>query len=153
MGDTLWIEVRETRTDPGPGDDNSTTLRLMSRLDNLCKRLQVAKLSDFFDNNHAAAEYLELIRQDAEEGQILESEIPAAETTEFEPQWFNPGPALKAVQALVAHLERCPEDLGLRSDASRAHWPEQLMDELRGLASALTEAVTHGQLFRFYIVP
>ena len=152
MGDTLHIEVHETRTDPGPGDDNSTTLRLMGWLDSLSERLGVAKLSAFYDNNRALADGLEWMRQDVEEGLIAESEMPAIDPAWLEPQWFDSGPALAAVQALVTHLERCPDDLGFRPDASTAHWPEQLMDELRGLASALSEAVRCEQPFRFYTV-
>ncbi len=152
MGDTLWIEVRETRTNPGPGDDNSITLRLLGRLDTLCERLRVAKLSDFYDDSSAAAEYLDWMQQDAESGLISESEVPNLDPADLEPRWFDPGPALAAVRALVAHLEQRPDDLGFRPDASRAHWPEQLMDELRGLVAALTEAVACGQPFRFYVV-
>ena len=111
MGDTLWIEVRNTRTDPGPGDDNSITPRLMGPLNDLCKRLRVAKLDDFYDDSSAAAECLGWMQQDAEDGLIPESEVPVLDPAELEPRWFDPGPALAAVQALVAHLERHPDDL------------------------------------------
>jgi hypothetical protein len=152
MGDTLHIEVRGTQTSPGPGDDHSIMLRLQGRLDGLCERLRVAKLSDFIDGSQMAAECLEWMRQDAEEGLIWEDELPEPDPAEFEPRWFDAGPALAAVRALVAHLELCPGDLGFRPDPSTAHWPEQLMEELRGCESALAVAVACGQPFRFLLV-
>jgi hypothetical protein len=152
MGDTLHIELRDTRTSPGPGDDNSIMLALQSRLDALCTRLGVAKLSAFVDGSLMAAEYLEWMRQDAEEGLISVDELPDPDPAVLEPQWFDAGPALAAVRALVAHLEQRPEDLGFRPDPSRAHWPGQLMDELRGCESALGVAVAKGQPFRFVLV-
>jgi hypothetical protein len=152
MGDTLWVEVRDTRTSPGPGDDNSIMLQLQRRLDRLCEHLQVAKLSDFYDSSELAAQCLEWMRQDAETGLLPGRAVPAPDPSVLEPRWFDPGPALAAVRALIAHLEQHPDDLGFRPDASRAHWPDRLMEELRGCASALTEAVARGQPFRFLLV-
>jgi hypothetical protein len=152
MGDTLWIEVKDTRTDPGPGDDNSILLRLQGRLDKLCARLGVAKLSDFVDDSKMAAEYMEWFRQGAEERDLPNVALPETDPAVLEPQWFDPGPALAAVQALVGHLERHPDDLGFHPDASRAHWPELLMEELRGCEAALAEGVARGQPFHFVLV-
>jgi hypothetical protein len=153
MGDTLWVEVRDTPTDPGPGDDNSIMLRLRGRLDRLCEQLRVAKLSDFYDSSKMAAESQEWLRQAAEDGVTWAAELPALDPEQLEPRWFDPGPALAAVRALVAHLEQHPDDLRFRPDASRVHWPEMLLEELRGCESALTEAVARGQPFRFVLVP
>jgi hypothetical protein len=152
MGDTLWIEVRDTRTSPGPGDDNSIMLKLQGRLDRLCERLGVSKLSEFVDDSQAAAECLKWLRQDAESGLLPGVNLTEPDPATFEPRWFDPGPALTAVRALLAHLERSFGDLGFRPNPSRAHWPELLMDELRGCESALAEAVAHGQQFRFLLV-
>jgi hypothetical protein len=152
MGDTLHIVVRDTRTCPGPGDDNSIMLALQSWLDALCTRLGVAKLSDFVDDSGIAAELMEWMREDTGEGLTSEDELPDPEPAVFEPRWFDAGPALAAVRALVAHLEERPEDLGFRPDPSRAHWPGQLMEELRGCESALGVAVATGQPFRFLLV-
>jgi hypothetical protein len=153
MGDTLWVEVRDTPTDPGPGDDNSIMLRLKGRLDRLSEQLRVAKLSDFYDDSTMAAEAQEWMQQLAEEGVISGAELPAPDPEQLGPRWFDPGPALAALRALVAHLEQHPDELRIRPDASRAHWPELLMEELRGCESALTEAVARGQPFRFVLVP
>jgi hypothetical protein len=152
MGDTLWIEVKDTPTSPGSGDDNSIMLRLQGRLDRLSSQLGVAKLSEFVDDSGMAAECLEWLRQDAEDGLHPDAEVPEPDPAVFESRWFDPGPALAAVRAIVARLERHPEDLRFHPDASRAHWPEMLMEELRGCEAALTEAVARGQSFHFRLV-
>jgi hypothetical protein len=152
MGDTLWIELKDTRTSPGSGEDNSIMLRLQGRLDRLSERLEVAKLSDFIDGSEMAAECMEWLRQDAEAGLVPDAELPEPDPAVFEPRWFDPVPALAAVRALVEHLERHPDDLRFHPDASRAHWPGMLMEELRGCESALADAVARGQPFHFRLV-
>jgi hypothetical protein len=152
MGQTLWIEVRDTPTSPGPGDDNTIMLQLQGRLDRLCERLGVAKLSAFVDESKSADDCLEWLQEAVESGMLPADALPEPDPALFEPRWFEPGPALAAVRALVAHLERHPDDLGFRPDASQAHWPDLLLEELQGCASALAEAVARGQLFRFTIV-
>jgi hypothetical protein len=151
MGDTLFVEVRDTPDAPGVGDDNSIMLRLQGTLDGLSDRLGVARLSGFIDTGHMAAEAAAWLRQ-ADEGEPPDDDMPEDESDEFEPQWFDAEPALAAVRALVAHLERHPDDLGFRPDPSRAHWPGLLMEELRGCESALAVAVARGREFRFVLV-
>ncbi len=68
-------------------------------------------------------------------------------------EWYDPGPALSAVRAIRDHLAEHPADLGFRPDASRAHWPADLMDELSDCVSALEGAAARGHQFRFLIVP
>jgi hypothetical protein len=152
MGDTLWIEVKDTPHCPGSGEDNSIILRLQGRLDRLSGQLGVAKLSEFVDESGMAAECLEWLRQDAEEGLLPDAEVPDPDPAVFEPRWFDPGPALAAVRAIVAHLETHPEDLRFHPDASRAHWPGLLMEELRGCEAALAEAVARGRPFHLRLV-
>lgn len=123
MGDTLHIQVRDAHTSPGPGDDNSIMLRLQGPLDGLSERLGVAKLSAFVDGSVMAAECLEWMRQDAEEGVLPADAVPEPDPAEFEPRWFDAGPALVAVRALLAHLDRSPGDLGFRPDPSTARSP------------------------------
>ena len=152
MGDTLWIEVKDTGTSPGSGDDHSILLQLQGHLDRLSGRLGVAKLGEFVDSSDMAAECLRWLQPAAEEGLDPDADLPDPAESEVEPQWFDPGPALAAVRALVAHLEQHPDDLGFHPDASRAHWPGMLMEELQGCAVALAEAVAVGQPFHFRLV-
>ena len=67
-------------------------------------------------------------------------------------KWFDPAPALKAVTAIRQHLTRYPADLGFRPDASRSHWPADLMEELEGVQPVLEQALAEGKTFRFLVV-
>ena len=51
MGDTLVVSVRGGRT----SDECSKMLRLQGHLDSLCAKINVAKLSDFYDGSAMAA--------------------------------------------------------------------------------------------------
>lgn len=138
MGDTLVVSVRGGRT----SDDHSVTLRLLAHLDALAAQLKVAKLSAFQDGSALAAEFAD---EFAESG----IEVPAEA---FQERWFDPRPALAAVRAIVAHLEANFDALGFQPDESRAHWPNDLMDELRETAALLEEAIAAGAQFRFLLV-
>lgn len=67
-------------------------------------------------------------------------------------KWFDAARALVAVNAILNHLERNPNDLGFEPDAPRRHWPESLMRELRECRRVLEGAVATGNKFRFLIV-
>jgi len=134
MSDNLLMEVRDARTSSGLGDDKSIMLRLQNSLDELCDRLEVARLSDFYDR----------FPQDTGERLLPDINLRQPDRSESEPHWFNPNPALTTVRALVTHLESCP-------DASQQQWPEQLIDELRGCEAELTEAVSRGRQFRLLL--
>src|SRR5262249_24110496 len=131
MGDTLWGDVRG-RTDDGPLADNTIMLALSGYLDRLCERVNVAEPRDFHHGSVLGAEGAEWTRRAAEEFGLRIPDLPTPE-----PAWFDPGPALAAVRAVVAHLEQHPDGLRFRPDASQAHWPEQLLEELRDCVAAL----------------
>src|SRR4051794_14854026 len=124
MGDTIHVSVRGAeRADLR---DYSLMLRLESYLDRLCVKLKVAKLSDFYDGGALAAEYLD----------ELGGEVPGDVLAEH---WFDAAPALAAVRTILTRLEQNFDELGFRPDASRAHWPTDLMDELRDCAATLED--------------
>lgn len=148
MGDTIWVDVRGRP----PGEalpDNSLMLRLEKQLDRLCRKLNVPKLSEFYDYSELEAQYGDLGDDEGEPGEAG----PAGDDGHEGGVWFDPDPALAAVRALRDHLARHPEDLGFKPDRSRAHWPADLREELRYCQSVLEEAVARGRQFRFLIVP
>jgi hypothetical protein len=112
-------------------------LRLQDQLDGLSARLNVPKLSEYYDYSELAAMY-----EDVE-----------AEGDGPEGVWHDPGPALTAVQTIHDHLVQHPEDLGFVAAPSQKHWPTDLMEEFRHCRSVLEEAVSQGRQFRFLIVP
>jgi hypothetical protein len=138
MGDTLIVSFRGGRS----SDDHSITLRLLPHLDALSARLKVAKLSAFQDGSALAAEFAD---EFAEAG----GDLPADAIQE---RWFDPRPALDAVRTIVTHLEANFGALGFVPYESRAHWLNDLMDELRATAALLKEAVAAGAQFRFLLL-
>jgi hypothetical protein len=139
MGNTIWVGIRDQAKDDLP-QDNSIMLRMEKELDRLAKKLKVVKLSKFYDYSELEVEFGDL--EDDEEFEIVEREGV----------WFDPGPALAAVKAIRAHLAQHPEDLGFKPDASRQHWPKDLMAELNYCEAMLSDAMARGKEFRFLIV-
>jgi hypothetical protein len=148
MGDTIWVDVRgRSREDVPP--DNSIMLRLKDQLDRLSGKLNVAKLTDFYDYSELEAQYGDQGDNEDES----EDGIGTDDAHQAKGSWFDAGQALAAVRALRDHLVQHPEALGFKPDRSRAHWPGYLMDELQDCQTVLEEAVARGRPFRFLIVP
>ena len=147
MGNTLWVDVEGRAKDDLPGD-NSIMLQVMNSLDGLCRKLRVAKLSDFYDYSALEDEFGEYLGD--EEGVKGDEE---SDNEQASGSWFDPGPVLIAVRTIRSHLEQHPEALHLKLDASSQHWPNMLMEELAECETALAEAVAQGRRFRFLIVP
>jgi hypothetical protein len=148
MGHTIWVEVHG-RSGDDPARDNSIMLRLQDQLDALATKLGVPKLSEFYDYSELEAAYGDL-GGDEDEAEV---DDPPDNHGQNAGDWFEPGPALAAVQALEDHLAQHPEALGFVPDRSRAHWPVALKEELRHCRSVLEDAVSRGQQLRFLIVP
>lgn len=145
MGHTIWVDVQGRSEDPM---DSSIMLQLQKQLERVSKKLKVPKLSDFYDYSELEAEYGGLEDDDNGEG-----DDAASSDGDPKGSWFDPAPALSAVRAIHGHLSQHPEDLGLKPDPSRAHWPTDLMEELKQCQATLQDAVSRGVKFRFLIVP
>ena len=146
MGDTIWVDV-QGRAEGDLPLDNSIMLRLDERLDKLAAKLGVPKLTTFYDYSAKEDEF-----GDFAEGDEEEEEPTEASASTPRGKWFDPAPALKAVTAIRQHLTRYPADLGFRPDASRSHWPADLMEELEGVQPVLEQALAEGKTFRFLVV-
>lgn len=148
MGDTIWVDVDGRAGDDLPSD-NSIMLRLGKQLDELAAKLGVPKLTTFYDYSAMEDEFGDLAASDdaGDEGSDKATDAPASPG-----QWFDPAPALKAVAAIRQHLDQHPSDLGFTPDASRSHWPNDLMEELGHVRSVLEDATARGKKFRFLIV-
>ena len=158
MGDTIWVDVQGRGKDDLPSD-NSLMLRLEDQLARLSERLRVAKLSDYYDYSVLEEHYGGLIDDaDADADVVDEEDGDAAgdippDDSQSKGAWFDPRPAHAAVRAIRAHLARHPDNLGFTPDASTAHWPDGLMEELEECERVLDRAVSSGRQFRFLIVP
>ncbi len=136
MGHTIWVDS-QGRSEGEACQDNSIMLNLQDPLDALCTHLGIPKLSDFYDYSELEAMYGESDDEDEEPKNA----------------WFEPGPALAAVQTIRDYLVQHPEQLDCGADPARKHWPSELLDELEHCRSVLQEAASRGRLFRFLIVP
>jgi hypothetical protein len=118
MGHTIWVDVEGRAKDDTAGlNDNSIMLGLEKQLDGISKKLRVAKLSDFYDYSVLEEEYGDLM--ESEEGETKPNDGAEAKAL-----WFDPKLALAAVRAIQKYVSEHPESLGIKGDASRAHWPE-----------------------------
>ena len=145
MGDTIWVDVQGRAEDDLP-PDCSIVLRLEKQLENLSEKLGVTRLTDFYDFSALQEEF-----SDATEGEDADGDTRVGDSGP-EGTWFEPAPALAPVRAIHDHLARHPEDLRFKPDASRAHWPADLMEELAHCRRVLEEAMSSGRRFRFLIV-
>lgn len=136
-------------------DDSSIMHRLMENLDSLAGKLQVPKLSDFYDYSELERAYADLDPASEEGPATDEDEIqePSLEERQTMGRWFDSKAGLKSVQALREHLQEHFDDLDFTPNDAKAHWPRQLMDELTKTESILKEAAARGQQFRLLIVP
>ena len=133
MGHTIWIEVygrpgSETHNDMG------VLLRLDKQLDVLAEKLDVVKITSFYD-------YRSLI----EDRGVSEDELP-------DPVWFDSAIGLATFKALRLCLEANWDALGWTPDAGREHWQRQIMNDLQFCQSVLEDAVLKGQAFRLLLV-
>jgi hypothetical protein len=149
MGHTIWVDVQGRAEDDVPSD-NSIMLRLEEQLERLAEKLGVSKLSSFYDYSVLEDELAEFV-EDA--GRDNEHAPEVAGEARSRGQWFDPSAALAAVRAIRQHLLRHPADLDFTPNASRSHWPADLMDELAHVQSVLEAAASQNKRFRLLIVP
>ena len=141
VGNTIWVEVEGRSKDDLP-PDSSITLRLIKQLDELSDRLNVAKLSEFFDYSVVEDEFTE---------ELAELERAAADENKSSVTWFDPARPLEAVRALHDQLSADFTALRWVPDRSRNHWPAALVDELKRCRRTLEEAQERRQQCRLLI--
>jgi hypothetical protein len=161
MGHTIWVEVHGRPLNE-TADDSSIMHRLDRELDALAARLNVPKLTDFYDYSELEEAYREFDPEaeaaddDDDDGDAEGAEDPAEPTLEgrqAKGEWFDSNQGLTSVRALRAHLREDFDALGFKPDESRAHWPRQLMQELAKCETILMDAAARGKQFRLLIVP
>jgi hypothetical protein len=148
MGDTIWVDVQGRGEDDLPSD-NSIMLRLEKQLNKVAGKLGVPKLTTLYDYSAMEDEFGDFDEDDDADD---EKSGEASKAPASPGQWFDPAPALKAVAAIRQHLSQHPDDLAFKPDASRSHWPNDLMNELEHVQAVLEDAVSRGKQFRFLIV-
>lgn len=141
MGDTIWVDV-EGRPNGELPSDHSLMLRLKDDLDALCRELGVMPLSSFYDYSELVANYAPEYAGTAGSDNFQSPE-----------SWFDPAPALRAVQVISGFLSQNPEKLDFSDDPGKRHWRTALSKQLRDCEGTLEDACSKGRKFRFLIVP
>jgi hypothetical protein len=130
----LWIEARG-RAGSETHQDMSVLLHLVASLDVLSARLEVAKLSSFFDYSQ------------------LETAFDIEGPHVCKPAWSRAIDGLDAVKALRVALQDDFAILGWAPRAGEEHWPHSVMEDLQWCQNVLERAVADGQAFRLLVVP
>jgi hypothetical protein len=118
MSDTIWLDVQGRPRDDLP-PDNTIMLQLQDQLDRLAGKLNVAKLSEFYDYSELELQYAKFLDNEEDDAEVAS----AGDNAEVSGSWFAPEPALAAVRALHAHLAQHPADLGFQPDACEPTGP------------------------------
>ena len=139
MSDTIWLEVTDGREKSGGERDNSIMLKLTRELDGLAEKLDVPKVSSFYDKSALAEAYA---------GELEDADVPPVE-----PVWFDAAAGRRAVEALLVELRTNSAAIRFPSDPSRRHWPDALRDELEYCRSTLSQAEKRELRFHFLVVP
>jgi hypothetical protein len=149
MGYAIWVDVQGRAEDDLP-QDIAIMLLLKRELDALSEKLRVPRLTEFYDYSALEEAYAGLMDEDEAVEDSDSGE--ASGGGQSKGSWFDPAPALAAVRALHDHLVEHPGDLPFKPDASRRHWPADLMKELQHCQAVLEEAASRGRQFRFLIM-
>ena len=147
MGQTIWVDV-SGRPEGQVLRDNSIMLRLDKNLDSISKKLNVACLSNFFDYSELEEEFADQDEPETEE----EWEAMEAAASKPKGSWFDPAPALAAINAIRQHLDAKPAEIAYEFKKSQEHWPKALTEELQHCEEVLQAALSEGKKFRFLIV-
>ena len=148
---TIWVEVHG-RPLSETADDSSIMHRLADKLDALADKLGVTRLSAFYDYSELESAYGDF-EEDSARPEVESDKEPALEGRQADGEWFDSAVGLRSVQAIRRHLSEHLGDLEFTPDHSTAHWPKQLMDELKRSEAILQQAAQRGQRFRLLIVP
>jgi uncharacterized protein YerC len=144
MGMTLWVNIRDGAERYSNQEDHSAMLTLRDELDNLAQRLNVQKLSDFYDYTEIEIELKLSVNS-------IDNLKESFEETwdNDDAQWFSPETGIATLTALLKHLEQTPQSL----DLSQSRWDiNDLIDELQNCKIELMQAMEKGHPFHFCMV-
>lgn len=102
MGMTLWLQTLEGRNLLTDSEDHTLMYKLSDKLDSLCDKLGVVKISSFFDHTD-----LEICMQENDDEADEDPEIDAETETSYgidDMAWFEASSGLATFQALRASI-------------------------------------------------
>jgi hypothetical protein len=137
MGMTIWVNYLKNGKVSSDESDKSALYRHLDKLDKLCAKLRVRKLSDFLDTTDLEANA---------------SGDPAVGSNTWElmakrGKWFDPDEGLSVLSALIELMRAEPVRFGLLSD----NYPQVLAD-LTECRASVERAKNDGAQFHLCVV-
>lgn len=121
MGMTIWVNYLKDGTVTSDEADKSAMFRHLNKLDQLCKRSRIRKLSDFLDTTDLEA--------NVDDG--TQAEGSTWDLMAQKGNWFSPEAGIEVLSALIRQLEEKPIRFGWLTD----NYDWVLMDLKECLAS------------------
>jgi hypothetical protein len=138
MSMTVWLNVRNGATRKSEDDDLSALFAYQEALDALAERLQVERLTTFFDETD--------VRYNMDEDGEFEDSEEGWPTDAA--KWHDPSSVLRTVEAVCAHLVA---HAGTLPDADG--WSEQsVIEEIDILIPGLQRAASKGNTVHLLVV-
>ncbi len=141
MGTTIWV-LSKNKTTEGDDWDHSALFYAVEKLDLICDRLELSRLSTFLDWTDF----------DLNMSEDENEEFPNEEVLTERASWFNPSEALPMLRALRGYLASNESEISSILDSGRQHLAEELLEELDDCISKVEKIETEGDLFHFCIV-
>jgi hypothetical protein len=137
MGMTIWVNYLKDGKVTSDEADKSAMYRHLDKLDKLCLKLSVRKLSELLDTTDLEANF---------------NDNPLNEGTTWEimakkGKWFQPGEGIKILSALIAQLQKEPVRFGLLSDNY-----SQVLEDLTACRASVEKAKNNHAQFHLCLV-
>ena len=144
---TLWISTLDGRNLTKNTNDHSAMHRHADTLDVICERLNVEKLSLFFDCTDLQYNFSEESDEDGEEQENALDPETGCEYGIDDMQWFDSASGLATLTALQTNVGAADELKGLKETQR-----QQLIEELDDCLSMLRESASRNGKFHLAVI-
>jgi len=141
MGTTIWV-LSKNKTTEGDDWDHSALFYAVEKLDLICDRLGLSKLSTFLDWTDF----------DLNMSEDEDEEFPDEDVLIDRASWFNPSEALPMLRALREYVARNESEIVSLLEQGKEHLSEDLLEDLDDCISKVEKIATEGDLFHFCVV-
>lgn len=141
MGTTIWV-LSKNKTTESDDWDHSALFYAVEKLDPICDRLGLAKLSTFLDWTDF----------DLNMSEDEDEEFPDEDVLIDRASWFNPSEALPMLRALREYVASNKSEIVSLLEQGKEHLSEDLLEDLDDCISKVEKIATEGDLFHFCVV-
>jgi len=139
MGTTIWVLSKNEVTE-GDDWDHSALFYAVEKLDLICDRLGLVKLSTFLD-------WTDFDLNMSED----DDEFPDAELSD-RVSWFHPSEALPMLRSLREYVASNESEIVSLLEEGKEHLSEELLEDLDDCISKVKKIEIEGDLFHFCVV-